>query len=666
MSFLRMLAGLSLATLMTACGGGGGSPGTVSGGSGSGATGGTGSTPSTTSTVPTLSLALVNSSGATVPDNSVTSGGIAYATATVKDASGAPVSNKLVVFVSASGLVQFQPVSGQVLTDTIGVAKVQVIPSSLTAAGADTLTANATVGTANLSATLDVQTAPANVQLSNFAASQNALSAFQSTSVSVDVRVNGVSGATPVPVSFSANCGSFSPAEARSNSAGKAVSTFQASGCPGGTATLSASAVSASVVQTTVAVQPPQPTNLLFVSATPPTIYTSVASFGVKQSTVKFKVVDASGGPITASTNVQLALSQSAIASGVSFADTNSTTPKIVATDANGEVSAIVQSGSVPTPLSLSAQLVNNPLITAASAGLSVNSGQPVQNFFSLSASTFNIEGWTYDNESTSVNLLVADRLGQPVPAGTPISFVTEGGQVTASCLVVIDANNKSGCTVSLISQAFRPANGRITVLAYTEGEEAFVDANGNNRYDQGETFYDMGQPFLDVNENGVFDVAPVSEQKIGDPSIPGAGIGALPCVAHPYLTANVANTCNGTWGSTRVRAQAVVVFSTSFAQSPAQVSALSGTGVTVLVADLNGNAMPFNTVVSAVLSGGTNCSLAEVIPATVPNGTNPTTHRVIVKKGSQADDTCSGAEISLKATTPKGNATLLGSVVVP
>lgn len=663
MYLMRMLASLLLAALMTACGGGGGSPGITPGGGG---TGGTGTTPTGTPTVPTLSVALVNSAGTAVSDNSVTSGSLVYAKATLKDASGAPVPNKLVVFASSSGLVQFQPASGQVLTDTAGVAKVQLIPSSLTAAGAETLTANATVGTANLAATLDVQTAPANVRLSNLVPGLTTLSAFQSTSVSVDVQVNGVSGSTSVPVSFSSNCGSFSPAEVRSNSAGKAVSTFQASGCAGGTVTLSASAVSAPPVQTTVTVQAPQPTNLLFVSATPATIYTSVASFGVKQSTVKFKVVDASGGPITTSTDVQLALSQSAIASGVTFADTNSTTSKIVATDANGEVSAIVQSGAVPTPLSLTAQLVNNPLITAASAGLSVNSGQPVQNFFSLSASTFNIEGWTYDNESTSINLLVADRLGQPVPAGTPITFVTEGGQVTASCSVVIDSNNKSGCSVSLISQAFRPANGRVMVLAYTEGEEAFVDANGNNRYDQGETFYDMGQPFLDVNENGVFDTTPTSEQKIGDPSVPGAGIGTLACQNHNYLTANVANTCNGVWGSTRVRAQAVVVFSTSFAQAPAPISDLSSTGVTVLVADQNGNAMPSATAVSAVVSGGTNCALAEVIPAIVPNGTNPTFHRVIVKKGSQPTDTCSGAEISLKATTPKGNATLLGTVVVP
>jgi hypothetical protein len=663
---MKILGGLLLAVLMTACGGGGGSPGTTStGGGGTGTSTPGGTTTTTVTATPTLALSLVNSAGSAVTNNAVTAGGIVYAQATVKDASGAPVANKLVVFISGSDLVGFQPVTGQVLTDSIGVAKVQLVPASLTAAGAETLTVNSTVAGTNLSASMDIQTSPANVSLSNFVPSQNTLSAFQSTLVSVDVAVNGVPAvSTPVQVGFTSNCGSFSPPQSTSNSSGKAVTTFQATGCTGGTATLSVSAVGASAIQAAVTVQAASPTNMLFVSATPSTIYTSQASFGVKQSTVKFKVVDASGNAIGASTNVQISLSSSAIASGVVFADTNSTTAKVVTTDVNGEVAVIVKSGSVPTPLSLDAKLVSNPLIVASSAGLSVNSGQPVQSFFSLSASTFNIEGWSFDNESTNINVLVADRLGQPVPAGTPISFITEGGQVTASCSVIIDANNKSGCTVSLVSQAFRPINGRVTVLAYTEGEEAFVDANGNNKYDLGETFFDMGQPFLDSNENTVWDLSP-AEQKVGDSSTPGAGIGSLACPGHQFLIANVANTCNGAWGTTRVRAQAVIVFSTSFAKSPTFFN-VSTSGLSLVLSDLNDNAMPSGTVVSATVSGGTNCSFKEVIPATVPNGTNPTQHRVIITKGSAEADTCSGAEVSVKATTSKGNATLLGSVNIP
>jgi hypothetical protein len=659
--YVTLLVGLVLAALLTACGGGGGSAGATSGGS---STGG-GSTPITaTPTVPTLALGLVNAAGSAISDNSVPSGTTVYAKVVVKDADGLAVANKLVVFVSGSGLVTFQPASGQVLTDTTGTAKVQLAPATISSGGAETLTASATVGSTNLSASLDIQTTPANVTLSNFTVGQSSLTAFQATSVSVDVAVNAVpAGSTPISVSFSANCGSFSPAQATSNSSSKASSTYQASGCSGGTATLTATALGSNALQTKVTVQSPAATNLLFVSATPSTIYTSLASFGVKQSTVKFKVVDASGAGVGAFTNVQISLSTSSIASGVQFADTNSTTPKIVATDANGEVSVIVKSGTVPTPLSLDAQLVSNPAITASSAGLTVNSGRPVQNFFSLSASVFNIEGWSYDNESTNVNILVADRLAQPVPAGTPISFIAEGGQVTASCSVLIDANNKSGCSVSLVSQAFRPSNGRVTVLAYTEGEEAFVDANGNNKYDPGETFFDMGQPFLDSNESGTYDAA--SEQKVGDPSVPGSGIGSLACASHPYLLANVANTCDGAWGTTRVRGQAVIVFSTSQATIPV-ATGVSKTGFNFTLADLNGNAMPFGTSVSAAISGGTNCKIVEVFPPTVPNGTNPSQHRVIITKGSDPDDTCTGAQITYKATTPKGNPTLLGTVNIP
>lgn len=660
---MSLLAGLLTAALLTACGGGGGSAGATTGTTTGGSSSGTGG--GTTTSAPTLTLTLENGSGAAITGNSVAPGSTVYAKAVLKDATGAAVANKLVIFNSSSGLVGFQPASGQVLSDSAGVAKVQLIPKSVTSTGAETLSVSATISATNLSASLDIQTTPANVTLTNFAAAQTNLSAFQSTLVTTDVSVNGVAATnTPIQVSFNSNCGAFTPTVATSNSAGKASSTFVASGCAGGTATLSASAVGATAVTTSVNVQAPQATNVLFLSAEPSTIYTSQASFGIKQSIVKFRVIDASGNAISVSTSVQVSLSTSAIAAGVVFADTGTTAPKTLSTDVNGEVTVIVKSGTLPTPLSLEAKLVSNPLISGSSAGLAVNSGQPVQSFFSMAASIYNLEGWTYDNQSSSITVLVADRLGQPVPANTPISFITEGGQVTASCLVTIDGNGKSGCTVSIISQNFRPSNGRVTVLAYTEGEEVFVDANGNNKYDVGETFYDMGQPFLDSNENNTWDASP-AEQKVGDSSTPGAGIGTTACATHQFQTANVAGTCDGTWGTTRVRGQIVIVFSTSFA-SPPTLFNLTSTGVTLTLSDQHGNAMPFGTAVEATIAGGTNCTVGGIIPPSVPNGTNPTSHRIIVTKGALATDTCTGAEVTLKATTPRGNQTLLGSVVIP
>ena len=42
--------------------------------------------------------------------------------------------------------------------------------------------------------------------------------------------------------------------------------------------------------------------------------------------------------------------------------------------------------------------------------------------------------------------------------------------------------------------------------MAYALGEESFIDANGNNSYDSGETFYDLGDIYIDANENGQWD----------------------------------------------------------------------------------------------------------------------------------------------------------------
>ncbi|WP_395687361.1 hypothetical protein [Caenimonas koreensis] len=618
---------------------------------------------------PTLTLSIVDSAGAQISNNSVTNGNVVFAKAVLKDGAGAAVPNKLVVFLSGSNLTKFQPSTGQVLTDAAGVAKVQLVPASLTTAGAETITANATVPQAstpvNLTATIDIQTSAANVTLTNFTATQPTLTTFQSTPVSVDVNVNGAAATgTPVQVSFTANCGSFAPAQVTSNSAGKAVSTFQATGCSAGTATITASATGAAASATAnLTISAATPTNLLFVKADPTTIYTLQAAFGVKQATVQFKVVDASGNGVGPGTQVLVSLSTSAIAAGVTFADTGTTATKTLTTDVNGLVNAIVKAGSVPTPLSVNAAIVGTG-ITASSANLSVNSGQPVQNFFSLSADKYNIEGDAYDGEIIKLSVLVADRLGQPVPAGTPISFITEGGQVTASCFVTIDENGKSGCSVSLVSQAFRPADGRVTILAYTEGEEPFEDANGNNKYDPGEVFYDMGQPFLDSNWDFTWNASP-AEQKVGDPSIPSAGIGTSVCPASKYGVFNVPSTCNGVWGATRVRSSIVVTFSTSFAL-PAVFSDISTSGVTVKLQDFNNNGMPNGTKVDATISGGVNCTLQSVIPDTVQNTTAPTFHRVIISKGNAAGDSCIGAEVSVKATTPKGNQTLLGKVVIP
>ncbi len=45
---------------------------------------------------------------------------------------------------------------------------------------------------------------------------------------------------------------------------------------------------------------------------------------------------------------------------------------------------------------------------------------------------------------------------------------------------------------------------GRSTILAFAQGEESFIDTNGNGQYDFGESFVDLSEAFHDLNEDNV------------------------------------------------------------------------------------------------------------------------------------------------------------------
>lgn len=94
---------------------------------------------------PTISIAL---SGTVVDStHSVT------ASATVKDAQGVPQQNKLVTFtLNDATLAKFSPSSGTALTNTSGVATIQLVKVLPGGQGAATVTASTTVGTTSLAA----------------------------------------------------------------------------------------------------------------------------------------------------------------------------------------------------------------------------------------------------------------------------------------------------------------------------------------------------------------------------------------------------------------------------------------------------------------------------------------------------------------------------------
>lgn len=161
------------------------------------------------------------------------------------------------------------------------------------------------------------------------------------------------------------------------------------------------------------------------------------------------------------------------------------------------------------------------------------------------------------------------------------------------------------------------PRPGRVTILAFMDGEEYFIDGNNNNRYDEGELFEDLGVQFMDKDENLQFDasyknlVTLTDEGEVTYP-IPDAAIGTKACPTNSNIGLSRANTCNGKWDRlTKVRSSAVVVFSGDSVAPPGsyddsipankrtEIVSATRTGITLRIADHNGNPLPADATLS-------------------------------------------------------------------
>ena len=701
MSFSKYLVGLVSAIALVACGGGGGSAGTPSGGSAVTPPTSAASAPVTAGIAPTLTVGL--SGGG----SSITASG-STVVATVKDASGALVTGKLVTFSGDPTLVKFSPASGQVLT-VGGTASIQVSPISLSSAGAGTLIAKATVDTSPLSTSFDFQLSAANLGLQNLNVGTGSLAAFANRAISVMATINGVASTnTPVQVTFNASCGTVTPSVVTTDASGNANTTYTASvaSCAGTNVTITAGAAGATSVSGAVSVANSIATNVQFIGTTPQLIYLK-DSVGTTQAQVVFKVVDSGGNPLQ---NKKLRLTLSNTATGVSLDTVGNSLPVDLTSDSLGKVSAAVFSGTVPTSLNVKATLLDSANavtgVFSYSNLLTVASGRPTQSSLSLALEKLSIEALSIDGETTKVTLSMADRQGNPVPPGTQVNFVSESGVLLpAVCFVppVIPATASSpavpvsACTVTFRGQGTRTANGRVSILAYVAGEENFVDANGNNVYDCGETFTDLGWAFRDDNgasitgKNDIFDTGEFQVPRIASASSCAQVTSALPSGA----VFGVPNTKDGVWGAADVRQQATVVFSSGAAnisptfQAPIEIlpaspavppsttgfpASMATPGVNLTISDLKGNSVPTGSAIvvtatdnspnapviirGSVASVIGDCTIVGTNSFTVLNTLNSFTASLVLK-------TCtSGDLINVTVTTPLGTVTSRGFAI--
>lgn len=638
-----------------------------------------------------IALAVVDTDSGAVK-NSISFTVQSRARALVTDGAGLPVANAVVRFqASDPDAVVFSPAT-TVLTDAGGLASVAVAPASLSTAGAYTLMASATFGGQPLVANYNVAVDTTQIALGALSAEQAQLSAYGTTLLSVPIQ--GVPASIPVTVRFTSTCASREPVRATITALatsvdGVARATYVDKGCAGAdlvTATVDGTSVSSTA---TLSVQSPKVANIQFVSASPRVI--ALRGTGGVQgpgtdvpfpevSVVRFQVIDESSNPYPVPTDVSLRLSNDTgglLLDGVSG-------PLVKRTDAQGYVQVLVQSGSIPTPLWVIATAGSgSEAVVTNSVQLAVSTGQPIQSRFSMSAEYYNLEGWSYDGEMVPVTVRAADSMGNPVPDGTPISFVAGAGLIEANCQTGVATGRPlpgdgvpGVCSVPFYSQSVRPPNGRLQVVAYAVGEEHYEDRNSNNRYDVGEPFLDQGYLFLDRNEDGIY--------QAGERFIPYLTAQSGIC-SFNRLTSSVPNTCDGVWGRAHVRDQATFVLSGSvahFRSSPSFATpnvsnlppsyALLGPSCSATISfwlqDLNGNPMPYGTQVALNISGAQGLTLVPAGEQKVGSTTavGGTLHTFVVAAPAANGECLGGGPVVIRATTPKGNVTDLHVRVAP
>lgn len=586
------------------------------------------------------------------------------------DPSGLGIPSQVIDVTGDLTQVKF-PEGSSGLTNSQGVATIKVDRASLQAAGAGSLTVNYSYKPGAFSAYPNGATPPsaakvittyvgyqlsaANVTLANLDVGAGTLAAYGTRQISVQATVNGaVPTGSPVQVNFTTSCGQMTPPSVTTNASGIAVSSYTAtdvagspistSGCSGKSVEISASTIGATVVTKSLSVIAAPATNLSFVSATPQRIYLD-GSGGPTQSIVEFKLVNARGEPILGQDiNLTLKTTNGGIPKA-SFGAVGNLSPIKGTTDANGKVSVPVFSGTVPTNVLVNAALVANAAIQTDSAALTIASGRPAQARVSMSIGERAIRGFNFDGGETTVTLSLADRQGNPVPDGTAVNFVTEGGVMIPPVCTTGGVAGNSQCTVKIRTQNPRPANGLVTILAYAAGEEDFVDTNANNVYDCGETFTDLGLAYRDdtatnLGQPNAYVAGEFSVPRNASTSNCGAGSSPTPLSG------------DGVWGAADVREQTVIVFSTDAVEF---VNAtLSASLATVTIQDANRtrpNSVPTNSKIEVAATdntdNGVSCTVAGQSVQAVPQSLDPLVFSAALSKCARGDS------ITIKVTPP-------------
>ena len=422
---------------------------------------------------------------------------------TVTDSLGKPISSALVSF-TGEGVV-FGTSNGSVLTNEKGEATISVKPINSTDTGSYQLTATTEFeGNTATTPSYNFSLQSLNVVLTDVEISSTSIESGKSANITLKTKdaINDVFQ-NDVTVNFDATCGSFDSDSLISNNQGDVTATYRAIDANGNlcedeqTITITPSNSPANKQTITANIQGIQANSLVY--TTQEKVQLGASNSGSSSSGQIEFTIFANGRPAA---NKRVLISKVFAPTDFSFVSLNNKQSREVVSDSQGKILVSLYPGALPGPVEIKASLVSDQNIFALSKDVSVATGRATQNGFSLSLSK-NVLAVGTDGDIATISARLVDRVGNPVPNGTVVSFVSEGGRVIPNCVT-----SNGQCSVEFSTQNPRPVDDRISVIAYVEGDKSYTDINGDNLYTAGldSLIRNIGDFFRDDNENNKYD----------------------------------------------------------------------------------------------------------------------------------------------------------------
>ena len=148
-----------------------------------------------------------------------------------------------------------------------------------------------------------------------------------------------------------------------------------------------------------------------------------------------------------------------------------SVSPEEGQTDARGEVTAVVSSGTRAGIVQLVAEATrpDGGIVRSDPVRLTIHGGLPDQTFFTVAPAIRNIPGLVRFSETTSIEVIAGDQFSNPVAPGTSVYFSTTHGVIGASTET---SSEGLGSVVLRSANPLPLTNGIAVVTAETAGRD--------------------------------------------------------------------------------------------------------------------------------------------------------------------------------------------------